>query len=69
MKYILIDETRGDQFTKEFESKEEAIKQGDKDFSYKAKEDHCTAFYLLESVNPDEDAENHFDGDIIKEWL
>lgn len=25
-----------------------------------------TAFYVLESVNPDEDAEDHFDGDPIK---
>lgn len=27
---------------------------------------HRTAFYVLESVNPDEGAPDHYDGDIVK---
>ena len=27
-----------------------------------------TAYYLLESVNPDEESDDHYDGDIIKRW-
>ena len=27
-----------------------------------------TAFYVLGSVNPDEDAPDHYDGDIVKRW-
>lgn len=70
MKYILIDTKGCDTFTKEFDSKEEAIKTGDQDFAYLTKNDKKNReFYLLESVNPDEDAENHFDGDVIKTWL
>ena len=45
------------------------LKQGERDFGYKSTKDHCTEFYVLESVNPDEDAVNHFDGDIIKSWI
>jgi hypothetical protein len=29
---------------------------------------HRTAFYVLESINPDEDAPDHYDGEIIKRW-
>lgn len=68
MKYVLIDVSRGDQFEKEFDNKEEALRQGELDFAKVTPADHCTEFYLLESINPDEEAENHFDGDIVKRW-
>ena len=68
MKYVLIDKTRGDQFTKEFDNLEQALKQSEIDFAHKTLSDHCTEFYLLESANPDEEAENHFDGNVIKRW-
>lgn len=68
MKYVLIDVSRDDQFEKEFDNLEEALKQGELDFAKITSADHCTEFYLLESINPDEEAENHFDGNVIKRW-
>lgn len=70
MKYIIIDERNGDQFMQEFNTAEEAIKQADIEWAHlteKEKRDR-TAFYILESVNPDEDAENHYDGNPIKDY-
>lgn len=70
MKYIVVDEKENDVFTKEFDSKEEAIKYADIDYDRMSESDKAKrkAYYILESVNPDEDAENHFDGNIIKEY-
>lgn len=34
----------------------------------RAKKKNVKSFYVLESVNPDETADNHYDGNIIKEW-
>lgn len=71
MKYILIDVKNGDMFDKEFSTREEAIKQADIEWNHlsKADKEHTEAFYILESVNPDEDAENHYDGNIVKDYL
>lgn len=71
MKYILIDQTKTDTFDKEFDNLEEALETGDREFGYLTNHDkrQRTGFYLLESINPDEEAENHYDGDIIKEWM
>lgn len=71
MKYILFDQTETDAFTSEFDNLDEAIKAGDRDFGYLTDNDkkHRTAFYLLESCEPDEEAEYHYDGKIIKEWM
>lgn len=71
MKYILIDQTKTDWFTEEFDNKEDAIKEGDWKFGMLTKSDKKSreAFYVLESENPDEDAPNHFDGNIIKQWI
>jgi len=71
MKYILIDEKDGDMFTAEFATKEEAIAAGNRDFARLTAIDkkHRTAFYVLESENPDEEAENHMDGTVVKEWI
>ena len=71
MKYVLIDQIKNsDCFTSEFETKEEAIKGGELAFQYLSEQDkaHRAEFYILKSINPDEDAENHFDGDIVKRW-
>lgn len=70
MKYTLIDYRGGDLFTKEFSSMEEAINVGENDWSHLTSQEKnkCIDFYILESVNPDEWAEDHFDGDIIKRW-
>lgn len=71
MKYIIIDVKKGDMFNKEFDNKAEALKQAEIDFSYLTKADikEREAFYVLESINPDEDAENHYDGEVVKRWI
>lgn len=68
MKYIIIDERKNDWFTEEFESKDEAIKTAKSDWDRRTAYDkkRTEAYYVLESVNPDEDADDHFDGDIIR---
>lgn len=71
MKYIIIDVKKGDMFNKEFDNKAEALKQAEIDFSYLTKADikEREAFYVLESINPDEEAENHYDGEVVKRWI
>lgn len=71
MKYIIVDATKTDLFTKEFDTEEEAVKNADRDFEQLTSSDKRkrTAFYVLKSENADESAENHFDGDIIKDYF
>ena len=71
MKYVLIDQTDTDMYTREFDNIEDAIDAGDTDFARLTKHDlkRRSEFYLLESANPDEDAENHLDGDVVKSWM
>lgn len=70
MKYIVIDWTETDCFDEEFSTAQEAIERAEiiwgkmSDYDKKRR----TAFYVLESVNPDPDAENHYDGEVVKEW-
>lgn len=70
MKYIVIDELKNDMFTNEYETKEEAVKAADWEWGRLAESDkkRRVAFYVLESVNPDEDTIDHFDGDVIKSY-
>lgn len=67
MKYIIVDRTNGDEFNEEFDNKEEAIEKAKADWEHLSGYDkkRRLEFYVLESVNPDEEAENHFDGDIV----
>lgn len=71
MKYIVMDVTKTDIFTTECETAEKAISEADKQFSYLTEADKKkrTEFYILESIDPDEDSEAHFDGDIIKKYM
>ena len=68
MKYIVMDYSDGDYFTEEFEDKEEAIREADGQWEHltRCEQKRRTAFYVLESINPDEDAPDHYDGDIVK---
>ena len=68
MKYIVIEEHEIDTFTEEFDNKEEAIKWADDMFSHLCSADRkrIKSYYILESVNSDEDADDHYDGDCIK---
>lgn len=70
MKYIVIDELKNDMFTNEYETKEKAVKVAGQEWGRLTESDkkRRVAFYVLESVNPDEDAENHFDGDVVKSY-
>ena len=70
MKYLVIDQRKYDEFVEEFDKKEEAIAFADDEWGRMAKadKDSTVAYYVLESVNEDEEAEDHFDGDIVKEY-
>ena len=68
MKYIIFDERKDLQlFTEEFEDRDEAIKTAKSDWDRRTAYDkkNTKAYYVLESVNPDEDADDHYDGNPI----
>ena len=67
MKYVVMDVRKTDLFVNEFNNKVEAIKYAKDDFEHMHKLDQksCRQYYVLESINPDEDSENHYDGNII----
>ena len=68
MRYLVI-YSKGDEFIEEFENKEEAFENADYQWSHLAKsEKRDCEFYVLESANADEDAENHMDGDVLREY-
>ena len=73
MKYILFDKRDDGQiFTEEFENKEEAIRRADitwERYITDNEKRHIVEFYVLESVNSDEDAEDHWDGNYVKIYL
>ena len=66
MKYIVMEEARkgnSDCFTWEYESREEAISQAEMIWHHLTSgEQKKNTVWVLDSINPDEDAENHFDG-------
>lgn len=70
MKYIIMDFKDGDFFADEFENKEEALQEAEGQWEHLTRCDQKrrTEFYVLESVNPDEDAPDHYDGNIVKRW-
>lgn len=70
MKYVYVIESRGDIFTREFENAESAVKFGEADWNHMTEREKkmCEYAHVLESVNPDEEAPDHFDGDFVKVW-
>lgn len=70
MKYIVMDYRGGELFTEEFDSVEEAVQSADWAWCGLSEKDKArrTEFFVLESANPDVDAENHLDGDIVRRW-
>lgn len=72
MKYIVINKMSNimDIEAKEFATAEDAIAYADNDYNLMSDNDkkHLEYYYILESVNPDEEAENHFDGDTVKTY-
>jgi len=71
MVYVLIDMVGGDMFTEEFNDRAAALIAAKNTWEGLTAHDkkRREAFYVLESVNPDEEAENHFDGDVIVEVI
>lgn len=67
MKYIVIDRKGGDIFCDEYDSLIEAIEAARNEWNRLSDYDkkHRDEFIVLESANPDEDAEDHFDGDPV----
>ena len=67
MKYIVIDQTKTDWFTKEYNDRNAAIQACKDGFDRLTESDKRKRedYYVLESINPDEDADNHFDGTIV----
>lgn len=68
MRFILIDQIlNGDMFNNEFETKEEAIKKANSEWEALSDSDkkRRESFYVIESVNPNEEAEDHFDGNLV----
>jgi hypothetical protein len=73
MKYILMQTFGIDTFTEEFETADKAIQAGKNEWARLSDTDrkNCAEFYVLESVNPDEDAEDYLDGNPswdAREW-
>lgn len=70
MKYIVMDYRDRELFTEEFETEAEAIEAAEAEWNHLSEHDKSRreSFIVLESINPDEDAENHLDGDVIKRW-
>lgn len=71
MKYIVIDERKdgtGDIFTEEFEILDEAIQSAKDQLAHMTdREKEQRRVYVLESVNPDEEAPDHLDGNPVWE--
>lgn len=69
MKYIVIEAPRnesGDMWTVEIDLLEVAIWEAKYRWEHlTSSEKKKTTVYVLESENPDEDAENHFDGNYL----
>jgi len=71
MKFIVVDERNCDMFTSEHANKEDALKDAEYQWNHltdNEKKSHVVHFYVLESENPNEDAENHLDGSYIKQY-
>ena len=68
MRYLVIDELKNEMYIEEFETETEAIKKADAEFNSLTPGDkkRRVAFYVLESVDPDPESVDHFDGDFVK---
>ena len=71
MKYIIIDQTKTDMFTKEFDNQAEAVKVASEDFAYLTEADkkQRTDYFVIESCDPDEESAAHFDGRVVARFI
>lgn len=67
-KYIYITGKMGSEWPEEYNTLEEATKAADYEWSHMCEADKKALdyAYILESVNPDTEAPNHYDGDPVK---
>jgi hypothetical protein len=70
MKYLSI-YMKGDWFVDEFGTAQEAIDRAAEIFNHltEREKEAAEGLYVLESVNPDEEADNHLDGDVVRDFL
>ena len=70
MKYVFIDDCETELFNQEFDEKEDAINEAQATWNHLSESDkkRRKAFCIIESVNPDEESENHLDGETIRIW-
>lgn len=70
MKYILVDaKTNGDEYDREFATAREAIDAGNDAWAHlTAAERGVRDLYVIESVHPDSDGPEHYDGNICCTW-
>ena len=72
MKYLVLSKFKGsmDECHEEFETLEKAVSFADEEYNHLCEKDlrNCEYYYILESVTPDEEADDHLDGNIIKSY-
>lgn len=70
MMYIVMDYKDEELFTEEFDSAEEAIIAAEYGWNHLTDKEKQKreSYFVLESVNPDEEAEDHLDGNIVRRW-
>ena len=71
MKYIVVNGTKYEEDVKEFDDVNMALKEAEYLWNHLSDHDkkHLENFYVLESINPDEDAVNHMDGNYVARWV
>lgn len=71
MRYLVVGEAHNDCNIFEFDSKNQAIRYADILYANMCRYDklHYENLYVLRSVNPDPEAADHYDGDVVKEYL
>lgn len=70
-KYIIVDGRDHEEWTIEFDNREEAIKELMSEWECLSKYDkeNVKYMYVLESVNQDEEAPDHFEGEYVAELV
>lgn len=68
--YIIMDYNDGELFTSEFEELDDAISEAEYQWDCLTEKEKNTRdeYFILKSANPDMDAENHLDGDVVRRW-
>ena len=71
MKYLYICGTANDQEVVESDNLDELIARANSDWNHMCAEDRkrTVSMYVIESANPDEDAPDHFDGEVMYDVL